>query len=424
MTEPQARRRWLLVAAAASLVVAGAAIAYFTTRTPSSTEPTVTSSDLGPPSFPLANSAPSLAPGDRLPDVTLALASDVLTRAGIVIRAATTGVVASRVAVSGVVEPNMVRQVPIAASASGRITRVSVEIGVPVDRGQTLAQIDSPELAQAQAQLLSTRASVAAAQLELQKLEKLMEVGAVSRQEIDRARTIHAERVADLDATRARLALLGMSPDQIAALISAGIPAATTSVVATAPGTIVQRDVNDGQNVEVGTRLFTIADLSSVWITGNLDERELSRVHVGSPAAAAVAALPDAILNGNVIYIDPQVNTATHTARIRVEVENPRSELQMGMPAEVSIDDAGSIEATLVPKEALQAVGDRQVVYLADPAQSGTFIEREVRVGPASGDQVVVVSGVAPGDQVVVKGSAFLRAERERLGLRTSGRQP
>ena len=84
----------------------------------------------------------------------------------------------------------------------------------------------------------------------------------------------------------------------------------------------------------------------------------------------------------------------------------------------------GSMEATLVPKEALQTVGDRQVVYLADPAQSGTFIEREVRVGPVSGDQVVVVSGVVPGDQVVVKGSSFLRAERERLGLRTSGRQP
>ena len=94
------------------------------------------------------------------------------------------------------------------------------------------------------------------------------------------------------------------------------------------------------------------------------------------------------------------------------------------MPAELSIDDAGSIEATLVPKEALQVVGDRDVVFLADAAQSGTFVEREVRVGPASGDQVVVVSGVAPGDRVVVKGSAFLRAERERLGLRTTGRQP
>ncbi len=424
MTQPQARRRWLLVAVAASLMAAGAAMAYFATRTPSSTERAVTSSDLGPPSSPLGNSAASLAPGDRLPDVTLTLASDVLALAGIVIRPATAGMVASRVVVSGIVEPNMVRQVAIVAPASGRITTVSVETGVQVDPGRALAQIESPDLAQAQAQLLSTRAGVAAAQLELQKLEKLMEVGAVSRQEIDRARAVHAARVADLDATRARLALLDMSPDQIAALISAGIPAAATNVVATTQGTIVQRDVSEGQRVEAGSRLFTIADLSSIWIAGDLDERELSRVRVGSLATASAAALPDAVLSGSVIYIDSQVNTATHAAHIRVEVENPRSELQVGMPAELSIGDAGSTEATLVPKEALQAVGDRQVVYLADAAQPGTFVEREVRVGLASGDQVVVLSGVTPGDQVVVKGSVFLRAERERLGLRTGGTQP
>ena len=422
MTNPQGRQRWLPVAAL--LLVAGAGMAYFLTRTSSSTEPTAASSDRETPLSLSGSSAAFLAPGDRLPDVTLTLASEVLARAGIVARQATAGVVASRVAVSGIAEPNMVRQVAIVSPVGGRIATVSVQIGVQVDRGQAQAEIDSPDLAQAQAQLLSTRAGVAAAQLELQKIEKLMEVGAVSRQEIERARAVHASRVTDLDATRTRLTLLGMSSDQIAALTSAGIPAATTKVVATTQGTIVQRDVNEGQDVGVGSRLFTIADLSSMWIAGDLDERELSRVHVGSSATAAVAAVPDAVLNGSVVYIDSQVNTVTHTARIRVEVDNPRSELQVGMLAELSIGDAGSTEATLVPKEALQAVGDRQVVYLADAAEPGTFIEREVGIGPASGDQVVVLSGVKTGDQVVVKGSVFLRDERERLGLRRNGSQP
>ena len=103
---------------------------------------------------------------------------------------------------------------------------------------------------------------------------------------------------------------------------------------------------------------------------------------------------------------------------MRVEVPNPRQELRLGMYADIEVAASGNRQAVMVPRSAVQNVGDRQVVYVATPSEPGRFTEREVHLGDASGEQIEVVSGLQPGDQAVSKGSFFVRAERERLGLR------
>ena len=123
-------------------------------------------------------------------------------------------------------------------------------------------------------------------------------------------------------------------------------------------------------------------------------------------------------LRGRVSYIDPQVSADTRTAKVRIEVPNPGGELRLGMYADVVVAGASGTSTPRVPRNAVQNVGDRTVVYLANPKEPGKFIEREVRLGQTSGEQVEVVSGVQPGDVVVTEGSFFVRAERERLGLR------
>jgi len=123
-------------------------------------------------------------------------------------------------------------------------------------------------------------------------------------------------------------------------------------------------------------------------------------------------------MRGRVSYIDPQVSADTRTAKVRIEVPNRDGELRLGMYADVVVAGASSTSAPRVLRNAVQNVGDRTVVYLASPKEPGTFVEREVRLGQASGDQVDIVSGVQPGDVVVTEGSFFVRAERERLGLR------
>jgi hypothetical protein len=123
------------------------------------------------------------------------------------------------------------------------------------------------------------------------------------------------------------------------------------------------------------------------------------------------------VLRGKVDYLDPLVSPDTRTARLRVEVENPGQKLRLGMYAEMTI--AGDAAAALVvPRSAVQSFGNRHVVYIVDPNQSGVFIEREVQLGPTVGDEVPIASGLVAGDVVVDRGTFYLRAERERLGLR------
>jgi len=109
---------------------------------------------------------------------------------------------------------------------------------------------------------------------------------------------------------------------------------------------------------------------------------------------------------------------------VRVEVPNAKQELRLGMFADVTVDGAGRGAVALIPRAAVQNVGDRTVVYVADAKQAGRFIEREVRLGDRSGSDVAVLSGLRPGDQVVADGSFNVRAERDRLGLRPSGAPP
>ena len=129
-------------------------------------------------------------------------------------------------------------------------------------------------------------------------------------------------------------------------------------------------------------------------------------------------------LRGRVSYIDPQVSADTRTAKVRIEVPNTGGELRLGMYADVVVAGASGTSTPRVPRNAVQNVGDRTVVYLANPKEPGKFIEREVRLGQTSGEQVEVVSGVQPGDVVVTEGSFFVRAERERLGLRPAATEP
>ncbi len=141
-------------------------------------------------------------------------------------------------------------------------------------------------------------------------------------------------------------------------------------------------------------------------------------MRVGSEVAITTSARPDVTLRGRVSYVDPQVSADTRTAKVRIEVPNPGGELRLGMYADVVVAGASGTSTPRVPRNAVQNVGDRTVVYLANPKEPGKFIEREVRLGQTSGGQVEVVSGVQPGDLVVTEGSFFVRAERERLGLR------
>ena len=122
-------------------------------------------------------------------------------------------------------------------------------------------------------------------------------------------------------------------------------------------------------------------------------------------------AYPDLMLHGCVSYIDPRVDPQTRTAKIRVEVPNPQGQMRLGMYVTVAFTTRGGERLVVVPRAAVQIVGERQVVFLPAPDEEGKFIARTVQVGPAHGELATMRSGVEPGETVVTEGSFFLRAE-------------
>ena len=364
---------------------------------------------------PDASVATSNAP---LPDVVVPLSQEAVERAGIVVRSVTSGASRTDLRLPGVVEPHAYRQVVVTPLVGGRVTMVRPALGDRVRRGQTLVEIYSPALAEAQTRYLSAHAMLDAHDRELQRTQKLVEIGAASHQELEKIHAEHAAQTAAVESARSQLELLGLSASALEKLTRGQAVSATTSVPAPIDGVVTERGANVGLNVDPATKLFTVVDLSTVWVVADVYEKDLARVRVGTEAAITTSAEPDLTRRGRVGYINPQVSFDTRTAKVRIEVPNAGGELLLGMYANVVLAGASGTSAPRVPRAAVQNVGDRTVVYLANPKEPGMFVEREVRLGQTSGDQVEVVSGVQPGDVVVIEGSFFVRAERERLGLR------
>ena len=424
-SESRVSVRWpVLMVAAVVLLAVGAGATYVGMRSrapdrPSSNEqatlPGTRVPAAGPTTEQRASGPRALEP---LPDVVVTLSQEAVERAGITATAILAGTTSGGVRAPGVVEANAYKQVVVTPVISGRITRVVADLGQRVRQGQMLAQIFSPELADAQTRYISARAELEAHEQELIRTEKLVAIGAASRQELERIHAGHTARRADLESAASRLQLLGLSADTIEALGPGKNQGATTSVPAPIDGVVTERLANVGLNVDQATKLFTIVDLSSVWVVANLYEKDFAHVRVGSPATVTTNAYPDLVLQGRVSYIDPQVSPETRTAKVRIEVPNARNELRLGMYAEALVGDGGGASTPMIPRGAVQNVGDRTVVYLVNPKEPGTFVEREVRLGAATGDRVSVLAGVQAGDVVVGEASFSVRAERERLGLR------
>jgi RND family efflux transporter MFP subunit len=406
-----------LIVGALVLFAVGAGLVYFAMRPePHNPQSAASATPAAPSGAPPQAAA---APGGPAPEVVVTLTPEATQRAGIVLAAVTEGRASSALRLPGVVEVNAYKQVAVTPLVSGRVTRVLVELGQSVRAGQPLADVFSPEVAEAEARFVSARAELDAHERELQRTEKLVEIGSASRQELERLHAEHTAKLTAVESARSRLQLLGLSATAISNLGHGKDLGAIATVSAPIAGVVTERAANAGLNVETTTKLFTVVDLSTVWVVADAYEKDFARVRVGAEASITTKAF-DTVLTGRVSYIDPQVNAETRTAKIRVEVPNPDQELRLGMFADVSIDARTGGTVALIPRTAVQNVGNRTVVYVGDAKQPGRFVERDVRLGDRVGHDVTALSGVQRGDRVVADGSFAVRAERDRLGLRGS----
>ena len=260
---------------AIALVVAGAGATYLLMRGDAGAggHAADVPSPAGAQPYPAASAGASNAP---LPDVVVPFSQDAVDRAGIVVAPVASGTSAAEIRLPGVVEPNAYRQVVVTPLVAGRVTKVGPALGDRVRRGQTLAEIYSPALAEAQARYVSAQAMLDAHDRELQRTQKLVEIGAASRQELEKIHAEHAAQTAAVQSARSQLELLGVSASALANVASGRSVSSATSVPAPIDGVVTERGANVGLNVDPATKLFTVVDLSTVWIVADLYERDFS----------------------------------------------------------------------------------------------------------------------------------------------------
>jgi RND family efflux transporter MFP subunit len=346
--------------------------------------------------------------------VEVSLTPEAVERAEIKTAAARQAAASATVTVPGTIMSNAYRDTKVNALVGGVVRQVIVELGTVVTRGQPLTVIFSAELAEAQMKYLAMQAMLNADHQKLERTQKLATLGAASRQELEEITAIHTGHETEVAGARQRLMLLGLGPDDVSRLTDASHVVSEVTVRAPAAGVVIARGVNPGQVVSAGQELFTVTDLGTVWAIGDLYEKDFPAVRVGSEATVTVPVSTGAPLRGRVAYIDPRVDPATRTAKVRVEVPNKGGDLRLGMYVSVSFETRSGGHVTLVPRNAVQSVGNRNVVYVLVKGGEGRFAERTVKLGAALGESLEVLDGVKPGELVVTAGSFFLRAEAGR----------
>src|SRR6267378_1105331 len=409
-TSPAPRRRVMWIAVAAVTIVVIAVGLWFATQhgshpKPRQHAPMSSMADMSTPSN--EDSTDSTAANT---DLQVELGTDDLKKAQVQTVHVDVKKTSSTLRVPGIVNPDEYREVHVTSLVGGVIRQVPVVLGDHVKRGQPLAVVFSSELAEAETQYLSHLAELEADHKKLVRTQNLVKLGAASQQEEEEVEAMHAGHESYVRAALEKLKLLGASDQQIASLKQAEQIDPNFVVPAPINGVVLTRAANLGLVVNTAQELFTVADLSTVWIMASINEKDFASVRVGTAATVTAQAYPGRLWKGRVIYIQPQVDPSTRTAQARIEVANPREDLRIDMYTDVDFTSAGA-PGPVVPEAAVQSIGERRFVFLPVNDNDGTFALRQVRLGPAAGGYYSVLDGLKVQDEVVTAGSFILKAE-------------
>ena len=322
-----------------------------------------------------------------------------------------------RITATGEVELNADRTAHVGPRIPGRVVEVRGFLGDRVSTGQPLLILDSVELGRAKAEFRKARARVELSKRNHEREKRLFEEKVSSEREMLEAQTAYEEARIRYEAAEETLHILGMSQQEIDRIEKAHEAWGATLLPVPAPfaGTIVEKHATLGEIVDPSSVLYTISDLSTVWVEAHIYEKDLRFVHKGSSAKVTVAAYPDETFEGKITYISDLLDEATRTIRARVEVSNLDRELRPGMFADVQIVSGEKTRVLAIPELAVQSDGERWIVYVTDDGQS--FRERKVQVGERLDGYVAVLAGLQTGERIAVKGSFFIKSEAAKEGF-------
>ena len=318
--------------------------------------------------------------------------------------------VGGEISLTGIIQPNADRVTQVAGRVPGRVVRVLASLGDRVKAGQALAVLDSLEVGEARSARAQALAELNVAKAALERAESLRAENIVPEREYLRARGDFEKARAALAAANDKLKMLGVG------VSAQGESGSVFTVEAPFAGTVIEKSAVPGALSDPAKPLFTIADLSTVWIEANVFERDLPRIVLGAPASVTVSAWPNDPSKGKVTYLANVMDPETRTVRARVEVANRDGRLRPGMFANViiSVPAESTGRALYVPEDAVVLMDGKPSVFVR--GEHG-FEAREVTTGARSGGRVELKGGVSAGEQVVTAGAYELKARMQKSQL-------
>ncbi|HWO26647.1 MAG TPA: efflux RND transporter periplasmic adaptor subunit [Kofleriaceae bacterium] len=330
---------------------------------------------------------------------TVRIAPEMIRDLRVTIAKAEARAAGERVSVLAELRVNQDAYAEVASPAPARVSRVLARAGDEVVANQPLVELASGDMAKARAEIAAADARAAIARKNLERKQALLAERLIAEREVLEAQAALAE------AEAARTVAAGALRQFAGAEGGSGL-------VLRAPvaGTVIQREVALGQLVDPSKTLFRIGDLSTLWLIAHVFERDAVRVQTGGHGTATFAALPGKTVEGKITWIGREVETASRTVPVRLEVKNPDGVLRPGMSATVSIPvGASGGQIVSVPIAAVQRVDDKWAAFV--PRGPGAFEVRPIGRGRDLGGEVEILSGLSPGDEVVVDGAFLLKAE-------------
>jgi cobalt-zinc-cadmium efflux system membrane fusion protein len=307
---------------------------------------------------------------------------------------------APEIRVTGVVNPDVSRAVPVISLASGRVVDLRARLGDGVHKGQLLLRIQSTDIAGAFSDYRKAMADETLTRTQLERAKALFGRGAIAQKDLEVAQDTADKAVVDVETTTERLRVLGAS--------TTAPPSGVVEILAPVSGVITEQNITNAAGVKSldnSPNLFTISDLSHVWIVCDVYENDLAAVHLGDTAEIRLNAYPDRVLSGRISNISSVLDPAIRTAKVRIEVENPGL-LRVGMFVTAVFRGQNVQVRAVVPATAILHLHDREWVYV--PAGNGEFRRQEIVSGQMlPGNMQEVLSGLQPGERAVSNALVF-----------------
>lgn len=335
------------------------------------------------------------------------MAAEVQKQNGVVVAPAQKQRLPGMISATGKVEANADRIAHVSPRISGKIVSVRASLGDSVSAGQQLVTLDSVELGEALNRYHQSKTRLALAQSNMDRIKALVDKKIAARKDILQAETDYRIAQTDLHSDEERLSLYGVS---LSDLKGDNHRKPLLPVRSPIGGIITEKHAIVGELADPSKSLYTVADLSSVWVLVDIHEKDLAKVRRGQAATVIVGAFPDQKFRGRITYLADLVDEATRTVKARVEVANPGRKLKPEMFATVELALAADAPPVLaVPEDAVQELDGKKLIFVAE--SDAEFAARPVELGRASGGTVEVVSGLKEGERYAVKGAFILKSE-------------